>query len=75
MRMTMMMVASAAMANVRRIHQYLDRKRAAEKKQNGQPQRETSASQPMGAALSAFLPSLRGSWSLFWDFPVTCFDC
>lgn len=66
---TTLMVSSAAMTNVPRIHHYLERKRRSAEQIEGQNQKENAGSEQSSSSFWIFL-----SWLQKWFFFFSCFE-
>jgi hypothetical protein len=74
-RCTCMMVASAAMANVRRIQHYQLEKQKKENRKNGAEKRVEQAQDQQGFSFSIFLTTLLGNLRRAISFSEPCFGC
>jgi len=74
-RVTCMMVASAAMANVRRIHHYLIEKEKEENQENEAKQEAKEAQDRQESSFSMFLAKFRSSLKRIEPLSGLCFGC
>lgn len=74
-RVTCLMVASAAMTNVRRIHHYWEEKRKAASQKTTAETGATAAPAQPGDSLSSFLKALLTGHRSFAALPDPCFGC
>jgi hypothetical protein len=74
-RVTCMMVASAAMANVRRIHRYRLQKQKDEMGKGGVKQAGKGAQDRQGFTLSVFLSSFQAILKSVFSLSMLCFGC
>jgi len=74
-RVACMMVGSAAMANVRRIHHYLEEKQKDEKRKDGAKQEAKEAQDRQGSSFSMFLAKFRSSFKRIEPLSGLCFGC
>ena len=74
-RVTCMMVSSAAMANVRRIHHYLVEKQKDENREKGAKQGRKGAQDQKGFSFAFFLASFSASFKRSFSLSMLCFGC
>lgn len=74
-RVTALMVSSAAMTNVRRIYHYLERKRMAIRRMEGQKQESNQGMGPSVSSFRSFANRLQERFSSLLALRIPCFDC
>jgi hypothetical protein len=74
-RMTCIMVGSAAMTNVRRIHHYWEEKRKEERRKMAEEASAKVAPNQPGLSFSSYLRKLLSGQSLFMPLPKACLGC